>query len=185
MYACTIITPRHHVPAKCKQHSAAQRRNGWCVCRLYWTVDPIISWGREREAKAPRERDKGWLTRPKTRGPSWTACATAAAKPPWDSAQQLANVAEPLQEVARSRIFLVKCSREGVITSRKTLLVIKTDSVTCRGTFLVEIQVARTSTRQNLSLAAANRYDLQLRETCSNRGEKKKNETYSVSCRQH
>lgn len=152
MYACAIITARHHVLGKCKHYSAAQRHNGWCVCRLYWTVDPIISWGREREAKAPQERDKGWLTQPKTRGPSWTASASAAAKPPWDSAQQLGNVTEPLQEVAQSSISLIKCGREAVITWRKTLLVIKTVSMTCRGTFPVEIQVAHTSARQNLSL---------------------------------
>lgn len=106
MYAWTIITARHHVPGKCKQYSAAQRHNGWCVCRLYWTVDPIISWGIEREAKAPQERDKGWLTQAKSRGPSWTACASAAAKPPWDSAQQLGDAVEPSREVARSSVSL-------------------------------------------------------------------------------
>lgn len=149
MYACAVITPRRHVLGKCKQYSAAQRHNGWCVCRLYWTVDPIISWGRERE-KPKQERDKGWLTQPKTRGPSWTPCASAAAKPPWDSVQPLGKHAEPLQEVAQSSISLVKRSREAVIVWRKTLLVIKT--VTCRGTFPVDIQVAHTSTRQKLSL---------------------------------
>lgn len=139
------------MPWRCKQYSAAQRHNGWCVCRRYWTVDPIISWGREREAKAPPERDKGWLTQPKTRGPLWTVCASAAAKRQWDSALMLGNDAEQLQEVGRSSISLFKRSREEVITWRKTLRVITTVSATCRGTFPVEIQVAHTSRRQNLS----------------------------------
>lgn len=52
---------------KCRQSSAAQRHDGWRVCRHCWTVDAIISWGRKRESRATQESDKGWLTKPNQR----------------------------------------------------------------------------------------------------------------------
>lgn len=72
LFAWAIITLTHHVLGKCRQYSAAQRHDGWCVCRHSWTVDPIISWGRKGGAShhGGEIRDD-WLNQ--NRGPSWMA----------------------------------------------------------------------------------------------------------------
>lgn len=140
---------RHHMAGKCKQYSAAQHHNGWCVCRLYWTVDPIFPEGERGKQKQHRREIKD------------------------DSLNQKAEVSHGRRALARHKatvrfsptarwrrgaivgsrtikcIAPLKCGREGVITWRKTLLVIKTISATCWSPFPVEIQVVHTSTRRN------------------------------------
>lgn len=103
VFAWAIITLTHHVLGKCRQYSAVQRRDGWCVCRHCWTVDPIISWGRKGGARHHRREIKDdWLNQ--NRGPSWTACASIIGKPWWEPMQQLCDGRELSQEVRRSSV---------------------------------------------------------------------------------
>lgn len=140
VFAWAIITLTHHVLGKCRQYSAVQRRDGWCVCRHCWTVDPIISWGRKGGARHHRREIKDdWLNQ--NRGPSWTACACIY----WETIVR-ANATAQWWQRAVTGSQKIKCNpflkwgRGGIFMWREKLPVIKNISQTCWDSSPAEIR---------------------------------------------
>lgn len=140
VFAWAVITLTHHVLGKCRQYSAAQRHDGWCVCRHRWTVDPIISWGKKGGARhhGGEIRDD-WLNQ--NRGPSWIAVC-------WHYWEAIVGVNATAQWQERAvtgskkikSIPFLKWGTGGIFMWREKLPVIKNISWTCCNSSPAEIR---------------------------------------------
>lgn len=155
VFAWAIITLTHHVLGKCRQYSAAQRHDGWCVCRHRWTVDPIISWGRKGGARHRwGEIRDDWLNQ--NRGPSWLAVC-------WHYLEAIVGVNVTAQWQQRAVIgskkikcvLFLKWGRGRLFTWGEKLPVIKNISRRCWDSSLTEIRQEAYFSREGFYTSAA------------------------------